>query len=585
MAFSTNLKEIMKRHPLELLAIFPALILGWLVWRYGVNLPVWDEWNVPGVAIVQSVTEQITWQDWIHQHNESRKLFPRLLFVSLARLTNWNIKYEMLVSFLLACSISFNVYHLSKITLNCSPRKRSVYLLLANLLIFSPMQWDNWLWGLQAITFVPIASITASVAIIFSRNSLFIKFVSSGILATIATFSFANGLLSWIVIFPALIWFGQGKKQTTQIVAGWLLLFVLNLTVYFHGYVKAETTPSFLEVFVNPFRTIAYFVSFIGSPLGLETLQINLFFGSIVIIMLCFCCYYFWRNQQNYQLLNRTFPWLLICSYTVGSGILTTVGRVGYGVEQSLESRYITFSTYGMLSLIYLLGIILAELKRKGSKSFLEKLIKQNASVLSIVFIIIYFANFGIGTNKIIAINKERLYAKACLAFVYQIDNSDCIKNQIYPKSDELLKIAEQIDNIGYLQPPLVKSNSIENISKENLLGLVYGAFDGLDRHQNGNYLASGWSVLPQNNLPAHAVILAYQTVDNVPRAFALVQPNKKRQDVVEVSGKRQYLKSGWSKSFSSDLIPQDAVSLSAWSYDSNIGRAYKLTVEHQIER
>ena len=76
----------MKRHPLELLAIFPALVLGWLVWRYGVNLPVWDEWNVPGVAIVQSVTEQITWEDWIYQHNESRKLFPRLLFVLLARL-------------------------------------------------------------------------------------------------------------------------------------------------------------------------------------------------------------------------------------------------------------------------------------------------------------------------------------------------------------------------------------------------------------------------------------------------------------------------------------------------------------------
>ncbi len=56
-------------------------------------------------------------------------------------------------------------------------------------------------------------------------------------------------------------------------------------------------------------------------------------------------------------------------------------------------------------------------------------------------------------------------------------------------------------------------------------------------------------------------------------------------QDVVEVSGKRQYLQSGLSKSFSWDLIPQDAVIISAWSYDSNIGRAYKLTVEHQIER
>ena len=576
----------MKRHPLELLAIFPALILGWLVWRYGVNLPVWDEWNVPGVAIVQSVTEQITWEDWIYQHNESRKLFPRLLFVPLARLTNWNIKYEMLVSFLLACSISFNVYHLSKITLNCSPRKRSVYLLLANLLIFSPMQWDNWLWGLQAITFVPIASITTSLAIIFSRNSLFIKFVSSGILATVATFSFANGLLSWIVILPALIWSCQHKKRIPLIVAGWLLLFALNLTIYFHDFVKSESSPSPLEAFVNPFKTIAYFVSFVGSPLGLQALQINIFFGLIVIILFCLSCYYLWRNKQNNGLLNRAFPWFLTGSYTIGSGILTTIGRVGFGVGQSLESRYITFSTYGMLSLIYLIGIILSDLNNKGSKlSFWEKLVKQKAYILSIVFVLVYFANFGVGTNKIIAINKERLYAKACLTFVYQIDNSDCIKKQIYPQLDELYPIAEQIDNIGYLQPPLLISDRLDRISKENSLGLVYGMFDSLERDENGNYLASGWSVLPKDNRPAHAVILAYQAIDNVPKAFALVQPNQKRQDVAQNSRKPGYLQSGWSKSFSSDLIPQDAVSLSAWSYDSNIGRAYKLTVEHQIER
>ena len=576
----------MKKH-LELLAIFPALVLGWLVWRYGVNLPVWDEWRVPGIAILQSVREQLTWEYLIHQHNESRKLFPQLLFVPLARLTNWNIKYEMLVSFLLACSISFNVYHLSKITLNCSPKKRSIYLFFANLLIFSPMQWDNWLWGLQAITFVPIASITTSLAVIFSQNYLFVKFLSSGILATVATFSFANGLLSWIVIFPALFWISrQQKKRTAPIVAGWLLLFVLNLTIYFHNFVKAESSPSFLEAFVNPFRTIAYFVSFLGSPLGLQTILLNQIIGSIVIILFCFSCYYLWKNKQSDRLLNQAFPWLLIGSYTIGSGILTTIGRVGFGVGQSLESRYITFSTYGILSLIYLLGVILLDIKHKNYKKSISKIsIDKNIYILSVVFMIVYFANFNLGTNKMIATNKERLYAKACLAFLYEIDNSDCIKEQIYPRTDYLLEIAEQIDNIGYLQPPLVTSNRIDSISKENLLGLFYGSFDRLERDKNGSYLASGWSVLPKYNRPAHAVILAYQTEDNIPRAFALIEPNKKRQDVAQNLRKPQYLQSGWSKSFSSDLIPQNAVSISAWSYDSNISRAYKLTTQHQIKR
>ena len=572
----------MKKH-LELIAIFPALVLGWLIWRYGVDLPVWDEWHVPGVAIVQSVTEQITWEHWIYQHNESRKLFPRLLFVPLARLTNWNIKYEMLVSFLLACSISFNVYQLSKVTLN-SARKRGIYLFLANLLIFSPMQWENWLWGLQAITFVPIASITASLAIIFSQNFLLLKFLSSGILATIATFSFANGLLSWIVIFPALIWSGQRKKRTIPIVAGWLLLFVLNLTIYFHDFVEAENSPSFLEAFNNPFRTIAYFTSFLGSPLGLQTLVLNQIFGSIVIILFSFFCYYLWRNKQNYSLLNRAFPWLLIGSYTIGSGILTTIGRVGFGVEQSLSSRYITFSTYGMLSLIYLADLTLVDLKYRGDRFFV-KVIKRSISISSMIFIILYVANFSLGMSKIIALNKDRLYAKACLIFIHEINTSKCIKEYIFPKRRVLLKVAEQIDNIGYLQPPLVTNNRIENISKENLLGLVYGVFDRLERDEDDNYIASGWSVLPKDNRPAHAVILAYQTQDNIPIAFALVKPDENRKDVVEASRKPQYLQSGWSSTFSPNLIPEDAISISAWSYDSQLGRAYQLTTEHKIAR
>ncbi|MGB5709462.1 MAG: hypothetical protein WBM44_00940 [Waterburya sp.] len=577
----------MKTYPLKLLAILPALILGWLIWRYGVNLPVWDEWHVPGIAIIQSVTDQITWEHWIHQHNEHRKLFPRLLFVPLARLTNWNIKYEMLVSFLLACSISFSVYHLSKITLNCSPRKRIAYLFLANLLIFSPMQWDTWLWGLEACTFVPIACITASLAIIFSQNPLLFKFLVSGILATVATFSFANGLLCWVIIFPSLIWISRkNKKKVSWIIAGWLLLFSFNLAVYFHNYVKAESSPSFLEVFVNPIKTVGYFLSFIGSPLGFHDLLSNQIIGLIVIMVFGLSCFYFLGIPQNRQLLSRAFPWILIGSYALGSGVLTTVGRVGFGLEQSLESRYITFSTYGILSLIYLLSIIAGNIKNKGiDLSSFDQLIKKTVVVLCIGLLMTYPANFSFGTYKFITVNKDRLYAKACLIFIYEIDNPECIKNQIYPKKNILLNIADQLDTMGFLQPSLVTTNNLQNISRQNLVGLNYGQFDGLSRDKNGNYIASGWSILVNSGQPSHAVILAYQTKDNVDRAFALVKPEQERKDLVETLNKRQYLKSGWSKSFAPDLIPTDAVAISAWSYDSNIGRAYKLNLVHQIER
>ena len=579
----------MKRFPIKLLAILPALILGWLIWRYGVNLPVWDEWDTPGLALVQSAKNQMTWGHWIGQHNESRILFPRLLFVPLARLTNWNIKYEMLVSFLLACLISFNIYYLSKITLNCSPRKRIAYLFLSNLLIFSPMQWDNWLWGMVAITFVPIASITASLAIIFSQNTILLKLLFSGILATIATFSFANGMLSWVIIFPALIWVAnktKSKSKVNLVIVGWLFLFSLNLAVYFPEYHKIEDHPSFLEALVNPLKTIAYFLSFIGSPLGLHDLLSNQIIGFIVIFIFRLSCFYFLGNEQNRPLLGRAFPWISIGFYTIASGILTTMGRIGFGVEQSLESRYRTFSTYGIISLIYLLAIIAENFKNKDiNLSIFDKVIQKIILVLTVSFFMIYPANFSLGSNKFIDINKDRLYGKACLILINEIDDPECIKNHIYPDVNFLLQRANEIDSIGYIQPTLATSNKLQNISRQNLLSIDYGTFDRLSRDDNGNYIASGWSVLPTYNRPTHAVILAYQTKDNLDRAFALVKLEKERKDVVEALNKRQYLQSGWSKSFALELIPTDAVAISAWAFDSNIGRAYKLNGVHQIER
>lgn len=578
----------MKRFPIKLLAILPALILGWLVWRYGVNLPFWDEWDTPGADLIQSTTDQMTWGHWISQHNESRKLFPRLLFVPLASLTSWNMKSEMFFSFLLACLVSFSVYHLSKITLNCSPTTRIACLFLANLLIFSPMQCENWLWGLQAITFVPIASITTSFAIIFSKNPLILKFLLSGILATIATFSFSNGMLSWIIIFPSLMWVTwktKSNRKISLVAAGWLSLFGFNLAVYFNDYIKPMSTASFSESLVNPLTIIAYFLSFIGSPLGFHDLLSNQIIGLLIIIVFGLACFYILGIKQNRHLLSRAIPWISIGVYTLASGTLTTAGRAGLGVEQSLSSRYVTFSTYGVVSLIYLLTIIRENIKQQNLKlTWFAGLFKKIIVVLCVAFLMTYPANFAWGTREIIMVNKNRLFAKACLIFVNQTDNSNCIKYEIYPDPNFLSQRANELNSLGYLQPALATSDRLQDISGENLLGINYGSLDDLSRDKNGNYLARGWAALPKYNQPAHAVVLAYQTPDNIDHAFALVRTEKERQDLVEVLAKPNYRFSGWSKSFDPGLIPEDAVAISAWAFDSNISRAYKLDQVQQIE-
>src|SRR3954469_19358591 len=78
-------------------ALWPvALILG--VIRYGVNVPFWDQWEL--VPVFEKYHQgTLTLLDLAALHNEHRVLFPRMIDLSLAVLTKWNIRAELLVSF------------------------------------------------------------------------------------------------------------------------------------------------------------------------------------------------------------------------------------------------------------------------------------------------------------------------------------------------------------------------------------------------------------------------------------------------------------------------------------------------------
>lgn len=125
--------------------VIPAAFVGFLILKYSVNLPQWDEWA--GVTFLYKLNEgTLSFSDLFHQQNEYRQFFPNLVFVFLGRLTKFDVRYHMGVSLLLACLVSFNVYRLGKLTLDRESDRLWAYL-AANVLIFSPVQHENWLQG------------------------------------------------------------------------------------------------------------------------------------------------------------------------------------------------------------------------------------------------------------------------------------------------------------------------------------------------------------------------------------------------------------------------------------------------------
>ena len=150
--------------PILCLIFLPVLLMGICILKYSVNFPFSDQWPL-AIMFEKIYSNNLSFSDLFSQFRKSRKFFPRLIFIGLAYLKNWDVRYEMLVIFLLTCIISLNVYCLSRLTLRSNFITVLFLLAISNLLIFSPAQYENWLWGIQVVVYIPIACLTGCLVI------------------------------------------------------------------------------------------------------------------------------------------------------------------------------------------------------------------------------------------------------------------------------------------------------------------------------------------------------------------------------------------------------------------------------------
>jgi len=100
---------------LKIFYIIPIILTLSLILLWGVNVPYMDDWS--SVQLFKSTLEHnLDFGLLFSQHNEHRMLIPKLIFLGLAYISKWNLKVQMLVSYLLALLNFFLIIHLSNIT-------------------------------------------------------------------------------------------------------------------------------------------------------------------------------------------------------------------------------------------------------------------------------------------------------------------------------------------------------------------------------------------------------------------------------------------------------------------------------------
>ena len=585
-----------------ILTIIPAFVLGILIYQNSVNLPIWDDWEIALFLDKVHPEYKLTLEKWLSQANETRYLFPRFIFVGLAYINNWNwdLRYQMLVSLALACIVSINIFRLIKWTIGESLLKVILLTILCNSLIFSPIQYENWLWGIQLIVFMPITCVTTCLVVAYSDINRTAKLVLCLILCTVSTFSYANGMLSWIIIFPILAisksWRWQDIFKEKWLYITWIATFTANMAVYFYNYQKPAHHPSLLAGLLNPIETTLYFLSFLGTPLawGINTLNLptdvitnNIILGIVLIILFGFAWLYLLNHINESTLIYRMSGWLVIGSYTVISGIITSLGRVGFGIGSSIAPRYMTFSVYLPLALIGLIAVIFDDAKNRGYLANNKKLSAQIIYwFLLASFLVLNILTIRFGINQMYLTKLDRLHSKACMVLVNVVVDEKCLTQKLYPNLDAGKKLSKFVDDKNLIDAIFIYSNKAQDIqsSKNNIStdGLGYGWFEGVNQAKNV-YLVGGWARLPGKKQPADAVLLTYEKEPGHDIIFAISDTRIPRPDVVNATKNQVYLMTGWQKSFSASKLPKGLLKIKAWAFDTETGTAFPLDGSQKI--
>lgn len=547
------------------LYLIPVLVLIGFVANFSVNVPIDDEWRLASF-FAKIAGGNVTFNDVWALHSNHRIVFPKIIMAMLAFLSRWNINYPLCLSIGLAILTFIAIYKLSAIEVqNGGDELWHLANILTCILLCSLVQHENWLWGFQLAWFLVNFCFVAAVYCLLSSKkiSASIQISLAALFCFIASFSLAQGLLSWLAAIPAVMTLEGNVAQKRKRIIVWMLLFVATCAIYSIDYHPSRKT-SIFSLLHQPLVVIDYFLSLLGSPI-VRLSGISPLVGLIILASFIFLGLHFTKNMNEHR---EAVPWLSIGLFSVISALFITVGRAQFGAIQALESsRYTTNSILLLVALVQL-----GQLLVRGSIASLNRRDTIVYRVLCGLLIGIIIVNAGQAVAQSQAAFTYKQGGKDCLELINYLEPSDFFQNspesclRVLSKKTWLVREgALVLDKIGW-------RSSAKNVEFVANSEKVYGYFDQLqsgDRsltiNQNTAMKATGWAVLPED-LPQPNIILL--SVGDKQSFFANAYVNLDSPDIAQTLKSQVYRNARWAVELSVNNLPIAQTEIKAWVYN-----------------
>jgi hypothetical protein len=432
-----KLEIIMKNKLLLSSAIFSICIIGLAIiggFRNYSPVPFWDMWN--GTLQFYTNINNGDYSDWWAQHNEHRIILARILFWVDYRFFGGLSTFLIVANYILVGIAAYVFWLFLREIEEGKPvsRREVIFGMLLTSWLFLWSQENNLTVGFQSqfilAQLLPLCSLLwlAKSTKVGSR----LDFIIACTFGVLSAGAMANGVLVLPLMFICSVFLRQGIARSSSLLA----LSAAVIALYFYNYHSPPNHGHLLTVLIeNPIGFFHFILLYLGSPFYFLLGQGGVGKIGAVLSALLLVTGSVWLASKHLSNSRRSpivLALLFFILYIGGTAFGTAGGRLNFGLDMALASRYTTPSIMAFSALF----IALYESTRDTMKAAARKL-------LIAIVIIVGLLMLGLQIKALKPMH-DLLSEKdvAALALALDIKDDHYIESVLYPSSETAMNIA-----------------------------------------------------------------------------------------------------------------------------------------------
>jgi len=404
------------------------------------RVPFWDMWDGT-LGFIQRFDDNAT-HALLGQHNEHRIVLTRLLFLLEYKVFGGGGLFLIMVNYLCLILICI-VFSLALYFRNKSYRTPRLHIVVACLLMAAWLslwsQNNNLTWAFQSQFF--LAQLVPLLSFLFLGRASLDQSLSKpwfwlALLSGLLSYgTMANGVATLPLLALGALVFRMGGVRTTILA----IAAAIALKLYFTGYQSPGGHGSLSESLMNhPVGMMLFVFRYLGSPFfyifGMTPIasKFALFGGAGFVIVTASLAALVVRGRKLHYI---SLGLLLFTIYIGLTAFVTSGGRLSFGQEAALASRYTTPALMGWAALFCICSPVIFSLFRERSSERFAALAITAAGAL-------FLAKYQFSALEPVG---ETMHNRAVAALAAELGISDShYISTIYPNTEVAMDIASR---------------------------------------------------------------------------------------------------------------------------------------------